>query len=299
MTENKFEFLQKVINYIDDNLKETLTLNELSANTNITKFHLSRIFKSLTNYSPVEYIRRRKLSDSINLLLDTDLKIIDIAFEYGFQYEQTYIRAFTNLFNISPDRFRNERPTLEITEKYDLSRTKFVCDNGIIVVPTFILKPEFKLIGIKYLLDLKENLVSKKMTKYAYDFYYNKRPMIKNQKYNNEYWGNISRSGCRENFRYYTASVEVNSLSEIPDDMVGATIPSRKYAVFKYIGLHSPEQITISHIRCIYDYIFSQWIGASNYLIVDPFYFENINLNICLDDYCELNIYIPVVSKNS
>jgi AraC family transcriptional regulator len=298
MADNTFEFLQKAIDYIEDNLKEVISLDDLAANTNMSKFHLSRVFKALTNYSPVEYIRRRKLSDSLYQLLNTNLKIIDIATEYGFQYEQTYIRSFSNYFNISPDRFRREKPALEITDKYDLSGSKFICKDGIIILPKFIVKPTFKLVGIKYNINLNENSISHILTDLAHDFYYNMQPMIKNSKHKNVYWGYINDVVSDNSFRYYTTSIEVNSLDGIPEEMVGATIPSRKYAVFKYIGMHNPHKITISHIQSIYNYIFSQWFNICNYKIIDNFSFERVNMDICREDYCELDMYFPIAFKD-
>lgn len=114
MSEETLDHFKEVLNYIDENLKGTLTLDDLASYSNMSKYHFSRIFKELTNYSPIEYIRRRKLCESLNHLLNTDYKIIDIALEYGFQYEQSYIRSFISLFNISPDKYRKERPTLKM-----------------------------------------------------------------------------------------------------------------------------------------------------------------------------------------
>lgn len=42
----------------------------------------------------MEYVQSRKLTSSLNELLSTNMRIIDIGLNYGFDYEQSYIRAF-------------------------------------------------------------------------------------------------------------------------------------------------------------------------------------------------------------
>lgn len=194
MIDKPINSIEKSISFIESNLKSIITLDDLSKSAGISKYHLDRVFKTITNVTPMEYIRRRKLSSSIHELLNSNLKIIDIAFEYGFKYEQSYIRAFINLFKISPDRLRKERSTIEITDKYNFSSSKPVGEDGLIVEPRIIVKPTFKIVGIEYSISISENYNSHIMTKLANDFFYNHRKTIKNLKHPNVYLGYIHYS---------------------------------------------------------------------------------------------------------
>jgi len=85
------ELISSVIELIETTIREKTTLDDVSDRTGLSKFHLHRLFKSLTGCSMMEYARKRKLTVSLHELLQTDLRIIDIALEYGFEHEQSYI----------------------------------------------------------------------------------------------------------------------------------------------------------------------------------------------------------------
>jgi AraC family transcriptional regulator len=299
MTSAPINSVKKALDYIEHNLKNNITLDDISQNVNLSKYHLNRLFKAATNLTPLEYVRGRKLSSSIHELLNTNLKIIDIATEYSFRYEQSYIRSFINLFNTSPDKFRKERPTIEITDKYDPSFLKPTGNDGIIFEPKILIKPKFKIVGLEYLISISENKKSHVLTELSNDFFYNHRQKIKNPKNPEVYYGYIHFSDYRSDEKFYVTSIEVSSLDEIPDGMKGYCVPSRKYAAFKYIGFHHPNNITISNLENIYSYISMQWFSTSNYQPSDCFQFERVDMSHPSKDYCELDIYIPVELKES
>lgn len=299
MTNTPIDSVKKALDFIEHNLKNNITLDDISQNVNLSKYHLDRMFKAATNLTPLEYVRRRKLSSSIYELLNTNLKIIDIATEYSFKYEQSYIRSFINLFNTSPDRFRKERPTIEITDKYDTSFLKPTGEDGVIFQPKILIKPKFNIIGLEYLISITENRKSHRLTELSNNFFYNHCQKIKNPKYPYVYYGYIHFSDYRSDERFYVTSIEVSSLDDIPDGMKGYSVPTRKYAVFKYIGFHHPKNITISNLEDIYNYISMQWFPTSNYQASDCFQFERVDMSHPREDYCELDIYLPVELKSS
>jgi AraC family transcriptional regulator len=95
--------------------------------------HLHRIFKALTDKKLMNYVMSRKLASSIRELLNSNLRIIDIANEYGIEYEQSYIRAFIREYEISPDEFRKKGLQLQITDKIDLNNVKTIGTDGILL----------------------------------------------------------------------------------------------------------------------------------------------------------------------
>jgi AraC family transcriptional regulator len=52
------------------------------------------------------YIRSRKLAVSLDDLLKTNSTLFNIALDYGFEYEQSYRRAFKHEFGITPGEYR-------------------------------------------------------------------------------------------------------------------------------------------------------------------------------------------------
>jgi AraC family transcriptional regulator len=101
--------IEEAVLYIEENLKDKLSLDDISDRLCISKYHLHRLFRAITGMPLISYVRGRKLTSSLTELMDDKLNIIGIAYEYDFQYEQTYVRAFKQLFKITPSFFRQNQ----------------------------------------------------------------------------------------------------------------------------------------------------------------------------------------------
>ena len=73
-----FNCLNKMTEYIENNLDNKIDFNELSKITNSNIFILERIFMFLTNMTITEYIKKRRLSKAFEEIRNTNSKIIDI-----------------------------------------------------------------------------------------------------------------------------------------------------------------------------------------------------------------------------
>ncbi|HDR7517675.1 AraC family transcriptional regulator [Bacillus mobilis] len=104
------EHIQKMINWIESNLKEEFSLNELSRYMGYSPYYCSFRFHQVTGISIRRYILLRKLYLSTGDLTN-DRKIIDVAFDYGYSSQEAYSRAFKNVFGMNPREFqRNKMP---------------------------------------------------------------------------------------------------------------------------------------------------------------------------------------------
>lgn len=98
------DIIQDSIDFIENNLKSDITLSELSTSAGYSKYHFSRIFKSLTGLSVMEYVNRRKLIHS-SFEISKGAKVIDIALSYGFDTGTGFYKAFKKEFGCSPTDF--------------------------------------------------------------------------------------------------------------------------------------------------------------------------------------------------
>lgn len=89
---DKIIAVQRMQDYIEKHINESITLADLAKISLFSPWYSQRLFKEYTNYTPAEYIRRLKLSKSALRLRDEDCKIIDIAFDLGFQSVDGYQR---------------------------------------------------------------------------------------------------------------------------------------------------------------------------------------------------------------
>ena len=66
---NAKEIISQCVDYIESNIYNKITLDDISNHTGISKYHLHRIFKSLTGEALMEYVQSRKLTLSIRELV--------------------------------------------------------------------------------------------------------------------------------------------------------------------------------------------------------------------------------------
>lgn len=101
MTE-KVLVVQQMQDYIAAHLSEKITLCDLSGMAMYSPFYCARIFKELTGLAPADYIRRLRLSRSALRLRDEPCKVIDLAYDTGYDSVDGYQRAFRNTFGCNP-----------------------------------------------------------------------------------------------------------------------------------------------------------------------------------------------------
>ncbi|MDU2064684.1 MAG: helix-turn-helix domain-containing protein [Sporomusaceae bacterium] len=283
------------LQYIEANLYNKVILDDIAMHCGISKYHLHRMFKSLTGESLMEYVQFRKLSSSISDLKDTNRRVIDIAMDYGFDYEQSYIRAFRKKFGVTPLKIRLEPMSLLIQEKLNIDDIMSV-NNSVIYKPSFMFKPQFYLVGVKHKILSKSG--DKIANLYGRDFFYNQRDKITNPVDSEVYFGYTDWSDTGNGCIYYMPSLQVQDLDHTPDHMEAIVIPAYKYVVFRFVGFFRPDEINGRQVGRLLVHLYSKWGLKSGYKFADTFRFEYINNNLCKDNYCELDIYQPIVDLN-
>lgn len=105
------EAVQRMQDYIAENLADTITLADLSNVSLFSPWYSYRLFVQQMNITPADYIRRLRLSKSALRLRDETAKIIDVALELGFGSTDGYQRAFFREFGCNPkDYAKNPVP---------------------------------------------------------------------------------------------------------------------------------------------------------------------------------------------
>ena len=98
--------IRKTIEIIENNLKSNLSMQDIAKEVYLSPFFLQKGFSVLTGYTLSEYIRNRKLYEAGLELQTTDAKVIDIAFDYGYETPESFTKAFTRFHGVSPTQVR-------------------------------------------------------------------------------------------------------------------------------------------------------------------------------------------------
>lgn len=126
---NYIDNIEKVTNYIEENLEHEITLEDLAQLTFFSKFHFHRIFQDIVGESVMEYIRKRRINKAVLKLINTNTKIIDIAIEYQFNSQDTFTRAFKRYYNLTPSEIRKNGKNKRINNKVTTNKGDVIMIN--------------------------------------------------------------------------------------------------------------------------------------------------------------------------
>lgn len=88
------DIIDEISQWIDSNLHKPLRIEDVAARAGYSKWHLQRVFFQVKRISLGKYIRDRRLSRAAKDLVETNDSIMEIAFKYGFDSQQTFTRVF-------------------------------------------------------------------------------------------------------------------------------------------------------------------------------------------------------------
>ncbi|MDF2988501.1 MAG: transcriptional regulator, AraC family [Eubacterium sp.] len=98
------EQIQKVIQYINSNLDEDLSISSLAAMFYINKYYLMHKFKSNTGYSIHSYVNNKRMQKSAELI-KAGTAPSEAAVQCGFNDYSSFVRAFSKMFGASPTKY--------------------------------------------------------------------------------------------------------------------------------------------------------------------------------------------------
>ena len=102
--------INRVFEFIDQNLESDLSLSKVSEIAFFSPFHFHRVFKFVTGETLNGYVTRRKIEKSASDLLHKTITVTEIAHKYGFSDNSSYSRAFKKYFGVSPTEFKKQNP---------------------------------------------------------------------------------------------------------------------------------------------------------------------------------------------
>lgn len=97
--------MDKIDRYIEDNIGEAISVDDLAELLNCSKFYFLREFKKLMGLTPYQYLMNKRLNQAKALLGSEKVNIALIGQQLGFNDQSHFTRAFKSHFNMTPGQF--------------------------------------------------------------------------------------------------------------------------------------------------------------------------------------------------
>jgi len=271
------EGIQRAIEYIEENLTEDLSIQEIAEKAYVSAFYFQRIFNTLCGFTVGEYVRNRRLSVAAQELSKADTKVIDVAIKYGYDSPDSFTRAFTKFHGISPSAAKCKGANLK---SFARVKVKLILEGGTMLEYKIVEKAQFTVMG--------------RVRSFDVDTSYDEIP---------KFWQEHSHSEdskivcgiygiCMDSHgKYFDYLIADNYLpwNEIPDGYETRVIPAGTWAVFPCKG-KLPKSLQDVNTK-----IWSEWLpSCKEYKLAG-----NYNIELYTppqenpdDYYCE--IWIPV-----
>ena len=110
--------VQKMQDYISKHIDKEIKLVDLARESLYSPWYARRLFIELLGITPADYIRKLKLKKAALKLRDENVKILDVAYECGFNSVDGFQRAFYKEFGYNPKEYSNHPVPISLFTPY-------------------------------------------------------------------------------------------------------------------------------------------------------------------------------------
>ena len=298
--------LQKAIDFIEKHLKDDISVKNIAFNSYYSLYHFQRLFSVCVGMPVMEYVRKRRLSVAAYEMCEKDRCIIDLAYNYHFGYEQSFIRSFRREFNITPAHFKRTGEKITICKKISLLDSKKIKSdvsiNAVASSLVYTLMHRKRLCGKKYHFYLNENKYNSILFRLKSEFISSYNNFL--YKHSNSdtlpLYSIVKHISPEYTEGFFTLAVPLNSLKKVPDDFEYIDLP-----LHLNMNIHRSYNKSIHSLRyqdldTLYDSLYALLIDHQNpykcnceifssYTIVDLCSLQN--------NQTSFNVSLPIVEK--
>ena len=250
--------INHAIEYMEEHLTDDITLADIAKSVNLSAFHFQRAFSLLTEMSPAEYLRKRRLSQAGADLTGGEAKVIDVAMKYGYDSPESFTKAFTRFHGVSPMQVRKGSP-VQFMNRF----TVRISIDGGCIMEYRIEKWE----AMDLLVHAKEfhAETSEKEIPGFWDEYY------ANEEYRKipGYLGVCAQEKTDSDEFRYGIGCRASDVKGVPEGFEIIHLPEYTWAVFKCVG-PMPRAI-----QDMWGQIYREWLPVSDYELIPDYDIEN------------------------
>ncbi len=105
-TEKYIDRFKRITEYINENYRENLTLDMVAGYYGLSREYLARSFKKYMGNTFKEYLDSVRICNAYKELMNTDLSVLEVALNNGFNDSRTFIKAFKDVYHETPHKYR-------------------------------------------------------------------------------------------------------------------------------------------------------------------------------------------------
>ena len=300
-----WESIQKVLDYIEVNLTQGHSPEELSKIAALSPFYFQRLFTSLVKRPVNEYIKMRRLARACETLEDKSKRILDIALDYGFNSHEHFTKTFKIVFGITPDEYRNNPVRLNQIMKPDLLLGYTMVDENVpIITDSIVLEISRKTINVsEFYIGFSAPVSMSEQTPLGettgidipgqlWDKFHKRKDDIKGLIPNGIEFAASSFFGHEDGtFTYFVGASAVHGTTAY-DDLMTWELPPAEYIVCSFEAENFMELVT-SALGKSMSYLFETWLPKHN-LSTQPFSAEKyISVN---SEMCKMELWVAPIS---
>lgn len=267
------EHIERVINYIEENLQDEISLEDCARVSGYSLYHFLRIFRDAVGLTPANYIRKRRISEISKEIMRGNQSISPVAFRYGFNSKENFVRAFKAEHHILPTEYKEAKNSLKLYERFRFETGEFS------VIPQIVEIQPFSLT----VYPCKEEVIPNFWNQY------NAGGLSLKLSGGKEVWDyGVSKWDYKENRLYYYIGIPSVYTAGDRTGTLELQIPGGLYAVFSTPA--AAQDNFVNQIHRTWDYI-REWFLGSGYERRSGYEFE------CYREKSRLfseDIYIPL-----
>lgn len=234
------DVIQDLIDYIEDNLSEALSIDKVAAHAGYARHHFQRLFSAATGTTLGGYITHRRLTLAACKLVQTKTRIIEIALEAGYGSQEAFSRAFKEMYSFTPAQFRQRglMPALRHFADYRDGLYAHVQAHPELATPRRCRRESLTLLGLEGTARRQEigALATTLWTDLARRI--NEIPQL-TQKKERAGYGVVSSADEQDSVDQrltYMAAIEAPQEATPPQGMIRRTLEAQDYLVFTHRG---------------------------------------------------------------
>ena len=110
--------LTEALEYVEEHIGDEIRTEDIAESCHCSKSTLEKVFRCVNGISVHDYlVRRRMMRAARQLWMEPEEPLLDIALQYGYSTNESFTRAFRNVWNCNPSEFRGKKKFSELYPK--------------------------------------------------------------------------------------------------------------------------------------------------------------------------------------